>query len=287
MSPPNLDLLPGELLEKIFLVVDPVTALVLGSCSTRLQGVVCQPFIFRRILAKVKFDIQFENENEEEVNERMNDNELLVKKIMTFISTTSDSEFLTTCLQDTIAKQFPGQGEDEWKEVMTLDRPPHHSLSVNIEGLQLLSQARTGLRLSACKVGFYIGVDNIISTLSSLSDEIWGVELDIERNLLCSTVEECSAVAHLLACCSTWTVKIIYLYDCVSERLWAQLAKRKGKLGFVMLEEDVVRMGRLEDLWTVWEATEDGWWLGEGVEVWKCNGVEEGWGKIVEWREGL
>ena len=286
MSTPNLNLLPGELLEMVFLVLDPVSALSLGSCSIRLQGLVSQPFIFEMVLNKVKFDVKKNDEEEAEEEERMADNEELIRKIMNFIAKHPDPEPLATILQDMITKQFPDRGGPRWKEMMTLGRTPHHPLSVNVEGLLLLSQAKTGLRLGTCQVG--MGSGKIISgallvALSSLADEMWGVELEAFY-LDCSTEEEGAALAHLLACCSSWSLDNLSLSGGVGEGVWAGLARRRGKVGVANLEVDVVRRGRLEDVRNVWESTEVGWSVGREA-VWKRGGLEEGWSKIVEWRE--
>ena len=45
---PSPNLLPEELLEKIFLMLDPDSALVPGSCPSRLHGALSKPYIFRR-----------------------------------------------------------------------------------------------------------------------------------------------------------------------------------------------------------------------------------------------
>ena len=258
----------------VFLVLDPVSALSLGSCSTRLQGLVSQPFIFEMVLNKVKFGVK---EDDEEEEERMADNEELVRKIMKFIAEHPDPEPLATSLQDTITRQFPGRGGVLWKEMITLGRPPHQPLSVNVEGLLLLSQAKNGLRLRTCQVKGKVIQGALLVTLSSLADEMWGVELEAFI-IVCSTEEEDAALAHLLACCSSWSLDNLSLCEVVGEEVWAGLARRRGKVGVINLGENVVKRGRLEDIRNVWEATEVGWAVRREA-VWKFGGGGGGVGQ--------
>ena len=300
MSTPALNLLPWELLEKMFLVLDPISALVLGSCSTRLHRVVSQPFFFRRILTKVKFDVMYNVREEEE--RRMAYNEDLVKKIMAFIATTPDPEPLTRSLQDKVVEKFPARVQARWREAVIVTRQnPYSHLSTNTEGLLLLSQVNTGLVLHTVMIGLDSG--KIISgpllvALASLADQKSKVELEAYY-LECSTEEQGGALAHLLACCSSWQVGTLYLAWAVGERGWAGLARQAavGKVRVINVDDEVIVRGKKDDLRVVWESTEL-FWRRESTEgcwgvgskwkiVWKSEGLEEGWGKIMEVREGL
>ena len=87
MSAPVLDLLPGELLEKILLLLDPISAMDFGMSSTRLQGILAHHGTFSRVLDKVNFEVR--NREEDEEQSILKRNQELVKKIALFISTTA------------------------------------------------------------------------------------------------------------------------------------------------------------------------------------------------------
>ena len=133
-----------------------------------------------------------ERGEEEQRREQIKD---LVKKIVSFISTTSDPSPLQAGLQDTIASHFyakVGQGE-----TVRLDRPGLQPLRVDREGGLLLLHAREGLLLGSVRLGGGL-TGALLMALSSLARGR-GVELEVGRIHL-NTEEEGLALTRLLDC---------------------------------------------------------------------------------------
>ena len=99
MSTTVMDMLE-ELLEKIILLLDPISAINFSLCATRLHGLVSNHVVFLRILDKVEFKISDNNFDEKAKTQRKKDNKELVDKLRNFICTTSDPGPLLACLQD-------------------------------------------------------------------------------------------------------------------------------------------------------------------------------------------
>ena len=88
----------------------------------RLQSLLSEPATFRRFLDSIQFEVwswegghqqRMEREERGEKELRMKRNKFLVKKTMSFITTTSDPRPLLASLQDTITSHFlakEGQG---------------------------------------------------------------------------------------------------------------------------------------------------------------------------------
>ena len=92
-----------ELLEKIILLLDPISAINFSLCATRLHGLVSNHVVFLRILDKVEFKISDTNFDEEANTQRKKDNQDLVDKLRNFICTTADPGPLLARLQETIS----------------------------------------------------------------------------------------------------------------------------------------------------------------------------------------
>ena len=154
MSAPVLDLLPGELLEKILLLLDPLSAMDFGMSSTRLQGLLAHHGTFSRVLDKVNFEVRNREEDEEQSIFK------LVKKIALFISTTASPSPLMRSLQDTISSKFPakpGGTRLGGGETVVLERLHQEAISVDTEGLLLLLAAREDLVLRRVSLGMWSG----------------------------------------------------------------------------------------------------------------------------------
>ena len=109
MSTTTLMDLPEELLEKIILLLDPVSAIDLSLCDIRLHDLLSNHLAFLSILDKVEFEVADWEEDEEEEDWRMEDNQELVDKMVSFIYTTASPAPLLASLQDTIWLQFPAK----------------------------------------------------------------------------------------------------------------------------------------------------------------------------------
>ena len=61
-----MDQLPGETLQKVFLLLDPVSVIKFGVCSIRLQSFLSDPHTFRRFIENIKLEVwSWEGEAEE------------------------------------------------------------------------------------------------------------------------------------------------------------------------------------------------------------------------------
>ena len=111
-----MDQLPAETLQEVFLLLDPVSAIEFGVSSIRLQSFLSEPLNFKRFIGNIKLEVwswkeevqeleegevEFDEENEcdtfKKKQEKIAEMELktkrngkLVKKIVSFVSTTSD-----------------------------------------------------------------------------------------------------------------------------------------------------------------------------------------------------
>ena len=166
----------------------------------RLQSLLSEPGTFRRFLENIQFEVwsweggRREGTGEKEV--RMKRNNDVVKKIVTFISTTSDPRPLLASLQDTIASHFLAKVGPV--EAVRLDRPGLQPLHVDREVVLLLLHAREGLVLGSVRLGGGRLTGALLMALSSLARGR-GVELEVGRIHL-NTEEEGLALTRLLDC---------------------------------------------------------------------------------------
>ena len=325
-----------ELVERIYEYLDPVSALALGSCSTRLQEIMIDRS-FENILDKVEFQTKWRFGDEDEENRKMSMNRELIKHLVNFIDLVPDEEdsnLLTFYLILTISSQFPSR---TWEKIEVRVQEPFYSLSVDSWGFLLLTQTKASLRLVSCSVTMRAGrsvsgdllvalgslaeqrcvkygkVDEgeeviVVEDLEVSAEEELGhtemceepVEMEDDEELVekvdgenhgmveldvfflgCSTPEEETALASLLARCHTWTIDNLSLCDDVQGRIWSGMreAAERGKVATVNVETEVVKKGRTEDLRMVWENTQIGWSVGQ-VIIFKHEGTEKGWKKI-------
>ena len=290
MSAPVLDLLPGELLEKILLLLDPASAMDFGMSSTRLQALLAHHATFSRVLDKVDFEVR--NREEEEEQSRLRRNQELVKKIALFISTTASPIPLMRSLQDTISCQFPAKPGGirlGGGETIVLERFHQETISVDTEGLLLLLAAREDLALSRVSLGMWSGKlvgGALLAALSCLAAQTPGRRLQLEVFFLeCAREEEGLALAKLLESCAAWSVENLSLAGQVGKLAWQGLARAadRGKIFVVNVEREVIEASEVEDLRRVWGCTEVGWGVGR-EHVWRREG-EESWRRIEMWRK--
>ena len=217
----------------------------------------------------------------EEIGEkelRMKRNKNQVKKIVSFINTTSNPRPLLASLQDTIASHFLAKvGPVGLVQTVRLDRPGLQPLHVDEEGVLLLLHAREGLLLGSVRLGDGPLTGALLMALSSLASGR-GVELEVDR-IRCNTEEEGLALTHLLDCCMSWKVRLLYLRGQVGQGAWEGLARAadRGTVGTVEVDRDVLRRGNIEDVKKVWECTElgNGWWKVGNEFVWREGIVKE------------
>jgi hypothetical protein len=217
MSTTTLMDLPGELLEEIFLLLDPVSAIDFGLCTIRLQELLSNHLTFSRILDKVYFEVAEWEEDEEEEEWRIEDNQELVAKISSFICRTTDPAPLLTGLQDTISLQFPAKAGTRLGggETILLERPLRQPLAVDGEGALLLLHARKGLLLRSVRLGMGSGkvvAGALLEALSCLATQTPGRKLELEVfSLEADTEEDGLALDQLLAACGAWSVENLSL----------------------------------------------------------------------------
>ena len=127
MSTTTMMDLPEELLEKIILLLDPVSAIDFSLCDIRLHDLLSNHLTFLSNLDKVEFRWGWDEDKEEE-EWRMEDNQELVDKIASFIYTTASPAPLLASLQDTILLQFPAKTGTRLGggETILMERPFHH-----------------------------------------------------------------------------------------------------------------------------------------------------------------
>ena len=288
-----------ELLEKIILPLDPISAINFSLCATRLHGLVSNHVVFLRILDKVEFKISDNNFDEEAKTQRKKDNQELVDKLRNFICTTSDPGPLLARLQETISLQFPAKGRAgtwvrqdagtwEWvgEDAIVLERHLHQPLHVDAEGVLLLLHAREGLSLGSVSVGSRNEEvrGGLLAALSCLANQTPGRGLDLQvLSLKAVTEEDGLALAQLLAVCGDWAVGDLYLSGQVGQEAWQGLAMAagRGKVKTVIVDREVIKRGAREDLRGAWECT-DSWVMDWYAFVNREDG-EEGWRKIEEW----
>ena len=221
-----------------------------------------------------------------EGEQRRERNKYQVKKIVSFINTTSNPRPLLASLQDTIASHFLAKvGPVGLVQTVRLDRPGLQPLHVDEEGVLLLLHAREGLLLASVRLGGGL-TGALLMALSSLASGR-GVELEVE-DILCITEEEGLDLTHLLDCCMSWKVWFLHLRGQVGQGAWEGLARAadRGTVRSVGVDRNVLRRGKIEDVKKVWECKDlgDGWWEA-GVElVWRREGEGDnrkwGWGEI-------
>ena len=174
----------------------------------RLQSLLSEPGTFRRFLDNIQFEVwRREDEMGEEELQMRERNKNLVKKIVSFITTTRDPRPLLAGLQDTITSHFFAKtGPVGPVDIVRLDRPGLQPLYVDREGVLLLLHAREGLLLGRFRLGDFGGIlrGALLLALSSLASGR-GVELEVNY-ILCYTEEEGLALNHLLDCCMSWKV---------------------------------------------------------------------------------
>ena len=288
-----------ELLEKIILLLDPISAINFSLCATRLHGLVSNHVVFLRILDKVEFKIS----DEEAKTQRKKDNQELVDKLRNFICTSSDPGPLLARLQETISLQFPAKGRAgtwvrqdagtwEWvgKDAIVLERHLHQPLHVDAEGLLLLLHAREGLSLGSVSVG---GRNEevrggLLAALSCLANQTpeRGLELQV-FSLMVDTEEDGLALTQLLGGCGDWTVGHLELFGQVGQETWQGLAMAVGRgrvCGSVTTNNQIIRRGAREDLRRVWDCTVGGWHV--NWEYLSRDDKEKGWRRIEEWING-
>ena len=268
-----MDLCP-EILEEVIMKLESVEDVIaLGSCSPLLARIVGQASLWRIIFSKTDLV-----ENGRVMEDR-------IRNITTFLTTLEDSDAIFFLLHQTIVDRFPATEEGEEEENITVSCPSSPQLQhVSGLGLQLLALTdREGARHTVHEIKMSSISSSLLLSLASLHrDQI--SELVVESGIHCTTEEEGSALVSLLERSTTWMVRWLYLYDEVGQLTWEGLARvvARGKFERVRApDREVVRRGRREDLWAVWQNVEYGW---EVDEEWimKLDGEEEGWKTIEE-----
>ena len=144
-----MDQLPAETLQEVFLLLDPVSAIEFGVSSIRLQSFLSEPLNFRRFIGNIKLEVwswkgevqeveegevEFADEENEcdtfkkkqekiaEMELKMKRNGKLVKKIVSFVSTTSDPGPLLIILFNmwTVKKSLEGMAAGDIFKVRCL-----------------------------------------------------------------------------------------------------------------------------------------------------------------------
>ena len=210
----------------------------------------------------------------------MKPNQKLVKKMVGFISTTSDPSPLLASLQDTIASQFFAKvGPVGRLDTFTLDRPGLQPLHVDSAGVVLLLQAKEGLLLGHVRLEHSWLSGELLTALSCLASGR-SIELDVST-IWALTDEENLALVHLLDCCQSWRTRHLSLGGRVRQDMWEGMARAadRGSVGNVGMDLNILKRGKIEDVKRVWECTEmDGYWNVHGKT---CMRRElSGWGKI-------
>ena len=237
---------------------------------------------------------------------RMKPNKELVKKIVSFISTTSDpnpllkKKTLLASLQDTIAAQFFAKvGPVGRIETVTQDRPGLQPLHVDRAGVVLLLQAKEGLLLGHVRLEHSWLKGELLTALSCLAS---GRSIELEVDTIWGrTEEEVLAMVHLLACCQSWRTRHLRFTGQMRQVVWEGLARAadRGTVGIVYVAYLAsLQRGKIEDVRRVWECTEmDGRWEVYGERCMRSEGNPEenswlsclanpllaklsGWGKI-------
>ena len=292
MSTTTMMDLPEELLEKIILLLDPVSAIDFSLCDIRLHDLLSNHLPFLSILDKVEFRWGWDEDKEEE-EWRMEDNQELVDKIASFIYTTASPAPLLASLQDTILLQFPAKTGTRLGggETILMERPfHHHPIRVDVEGALLLLHAREGLLLRSVKLGMGSGKvvgGAVLEALSCLAAQTPGRRLELEVfSLELEQEEDGLALDQLLASCGAWSVENLSLAGEVGEEAWQGLARAaaRGKVFVVNVWKEIIERGASEDLRKVWDCTKVGWGVGR-EHVWRTGG-EESWGRIEMWSRG-
>ena len=144
--------LPPEVVVKIYQYLDPVSALALGSCSTKLQQILID-HSFKNILDQVDYGGYWEiYDVDDEQDRKMSINSELVKNLMNFIDLVPDkkeSDKLTLDMIITISSKFPSH---PWQKIEVMVQESFHSLSVDPWGFLLLTQTRASLRLKSVEI---------------------------------------------------------------------------------------------------------------------------------------
>ena len=117
------------------------------------------------------------------------------------------------------------------------------------------------------------------------------------NHVRCRNEEEGLALTHLLDCCLSWKMDVLFLTGQVGKGIWegvGRAADRGTVHSRVKVDRDVLRRGVIEDVRRVWECTGkgefyEGWrsyWQVTDGETWALVGRREGmfgkwgWGEI-------
>ena len=264
-----MDLCP-EMLEKIVMKLETVEEVIaLGSCSRRLARVVGQASLWRIIFSKTDL---------------IEDGRVRTIRIRTIAAFLEDSDAIFSLLHQTIYDSFPASDQGLSEDNITvscLTSPQLHSVSSL--GLELLALTdREEARHTVHKIKMWsISPSQLLSLASRQRDQITEM---VGKDVRFYTEEEGSALVCLLERCASWRVGTLHLSGDVGELTWKGLARQvaRGTLEVVMATMGVMRRGRREDLWAVWQNTGLVWWVVAvgGDVIYKRDGEEKGWGMI-------
>ena len=265
-----MDLCP-EILEKIVMKLESVEDVIsLGSSCTALARIVGQERLWGVVLARTEL-----------VQEDGRVMEDRVRNITSFLSSIVDNDAICSLLRQTIYDSFPMCDQGLIKENITVSCPTTPQLhSVSGLGFELLALTdREGARHTVHKIKMSSTFPSLLLPLASLQRH--KISEMVVKGVRCTTEEEGSALVSLLERSTTWRVGRLHLLGDVGQLTWEGLAREvaRGSLEVVMATRGVMRRGRKEDLWAVWQNTGLVWWVvsvGGGV-IRKRDGEEEGW----------
>ena len=288
-----------ELLERIIVLLAPVSAIALSHCDSVFHDVLTKPIIFKTVLKRMQLTTELNDTGtEQSIDFRMEVNMKQLRHMMAFISQNPNLKEHIPILYDVIISQFSANSWDTIKII--LPHPPRPLYdpttphSVDTEGFLLLWNLQVPLSLHSVSVDRITGP--LLAGLSSLaqtSDCPHEATVTLEAGaVVCHSDEEGEAIVRLLDHCFSWWVGHLCLYSDVGETTWTSLARMmtewcilatspRGRVERVYCWKKVVGRGRREDLREVWCAVERGWGVGE---EWLDNhmGLELGWGRIKQ-----
>ena len=168
-----------------------------------------------------------------------------VRTMTTFLGTLKDSEAIFVLLHQMFYMRYPGRGQGEEEDGVTISFYPSPQLhKVSGRGLELLAlTGREEASHSLHKILMYTIPPSVLLTIASFQ---WTKMLDlVAGHVSCSTEEEGRALASLLEGYTTWKVERLSMSGQAGGQNWERLgrAAAKGKVRTVGTTADVVGFG--------------------------------------------